>query len=899
MRGAGIGSSQVVEGLGIVLAGLVERGAAGEEDGRSDDVHRGDGSDGIGRNLLVAGHAHQAAMEEVTDLLGDLGGVELNALLAIELDRKVDERRGVDRQTVAQDVDDADGGTTQRVRIGRASRGLADGKDAGNGIELVGAGHDAASGALGQLVAGKAGTIVIADGVGDLVVLPHCGGIITAHHALLARELDDGVGHQVGLAQVSGASSVGGKMGTQVSLAGNSERELLNTLGLGEHATELLLEGDLGQALTELVKGDLQILLVEELGVVQAGAHDALVAVDHALGILGLAVGNDHELTRQLALAVIDREVALVGEHRLADDLVRDLEELLIEGTDEHRRPLAEVDDLLKDLLGRIDVAARTGSLDLGDTGKDGLATALGGEHAGILEHLLVDVGAGDHMVTGAKHPMAARGVAARHVSKRHGHDVLAQKAANPADRTHERGVLVAPALRTVVGPLQAGDGLLAQGRQNRGGRGGRNVLLGKDVLTAVGVLATDQILGSHTALAGKALGGLGGVTVSVEGDVGRGATLDLVNLIGRGGDVGNERGQATRARDHADLAVGQTGLVETLGDHGAKLFDGIVQRCRGHFLRTDLKQEILSVCHGLRHLAFLIGILVDSGDLGHIGLAARLGDGANAQDVVGALDCGQRTAGIEQVEGMAALHDAVVRRQRQLALQAGVALGLVVVKLLTHHLDVGDLKVVGTKLALVLQEHVAIGHGRAVGQVAPHQIVDGVDALRIHGDALQAIGDLDGHGVDLDTAHLLEVRKLRNLHAVEPDLPAKTPGAERRALPVVLDKADVMVVGIQANGGKRPQVELLGVDRRGLDEHLELIIVLHAVGVLAVAAVGGTAAGLCIAGAPLGGTERAQRGRGMEGTGTDLGVIGLHNDAALLAPVLLEAQDDVLEGKR
>ena len=67
------------------------------------------------------------------------------------------------------------------------------------------------------------------------------------------------------------------------------------------------------------------------------------------------------------------------------------------------------------------------------------------------------------------------------------------------------------------------------------------------------------------------------------------------MNLIGRGGNVGNERSQATRARDHADLAVGQTGLVETLGDHGTKLLDGIVQRCRGHFLRTDLKQESLA----------------------------------------------------------------------------------------------------------------------------------------------------------------------------------------------------------------------------------------------------------------------------------------------------------------
>ena len=381
-------------------------------------MHRGDGGDGIGRNLFVAGHAHQAAMEEVTNLLGDLGGVELNALLTVEFEGKVDERRGVDRQTVAQDVDNADSGTTQRVGVGGAGRGLADGKDTGDGIELVGAGHDAASGALGQLVTGKTGTIVIANSMGDLVVLPHRGRVITAHHALLARELDDGVGHQVCLAQVCGASSVGGKMGAQVSLAGDSERELLDALGLGEHATELLLEGNLGQTLTELVEGDLQVLLVEELSVVQTGAHDALVTVDHSLGVLGLAVGDDHELTRQLALAVIDREVALVGEHGLADNLVRDLEELLVESTDEHRRPLAEVNDLLKDLLGRIDMAAGASGLDLGDTGKDGLATALGRKHAGVLEYLLVGGGAGDNVVTGAEHAMAARGVAARHVGK-------------------------------------------------------------------------------------------------------------------------------------------------------------------------------------------------------------------------------------------------------------------------------------------------------------------------------------------------------------------------------------------------------------------------------------------------------------------------------------------------
>ena len=72
----------------------------------------------------------------------------------------------------------------------------------------------------------------------------------------------------------------------------------------------------------------------------------------------------------------------------------------------------------------------------------------------------------------------------------------------------------------------------------------------------------------------------------------------------------------------------------------------------------------------------------------------------------------------------------------------------------------------------------------------------------------------------------------------------------------------------------------------------------LHAVGVLAVAAVGGTAAGLGIAGAPGLGTEAAQRRGRVEGAGADLGVVGLHDDAAMAAPELLEPENDLLEGK-
>ena len=52
--------------------------------------------------------------------------------------------------------------------------------------------------------------------------------------------------------------------------------------------------------------------------------------------------------------------------------------------------------------------------------------------------------------------------------------------------------------------------------------------------------------------------------------------------------------------------------------------------------------------------------------------------------------------------------------------------------------------------------------------------------------------------GRQVEAADLLEVRELRDLHAVQPDLPAEAPGAEGRALPVVLDEADVVLEQVE-----------------------------------------------------------------------------------------------------
>ena len=72
----------------------------------------------------------------------------------------------------------------------------------------------------------------------------------------------------------------------------------------------------------------------------------------------------------------------------------------------------------------------------------------------------------------------------------------------------------------------------------------------------------------------------------------------------------------------------------------------------------------------------------------------------------------------------------------------------------------------------------------------------------------------------------------------------------------------------------------------------------LQAVGVLAVAAVGGTAARLNVGRFPRCRAKAAQRSGGMEGARAHLVIVGLHDYAAQVRPIALEAQDHVLESQ-
>ena len=106
------------------------------------------------------------------------------------------------------------------------------------------------------------------------------------------------------------------------------------------------------------------------------------------------------------------------------------------------------------------------------------------------------------------------------------------------------------------------------------------------------------------------------------------------------------------------------------------------------------------------------------------------------------------------------------IGRQGQCALGQPGGLALVKLKLRKQLLDVCLDKIKRRHFHFVLVIHVAIGH-HASRRIGPYQVIDRFHALQIHRNALEAIGNLSGHRKTLQTAGLLEVRELRNLHTV------------------------------------------------------------------------------------------------------------------------------------
>lgn len=97
-----------------------------------------------------------------------------------------------------------------------------------------------------------------------------------------------------------------------------------------------------------------------------------------------------------------------------------------------------------------------------------------------------------------------------------------------------------------------------------------------------------------------------------------------------------------------------------------------------------------------------------------------------------------------------------------------------------------------------------------------PFQIEHVLLLLDVRSKPLHTVRDFNGDRVRLDAADLLEIRKLRNLHSVKPYLPAESPSAKPRMLPVILNKTDVMLKRVNAKPLQALQINLLNVVGEG-----------------------------------------------------------------------------------
>src|SRR5262249_25870321 len=238
--------------------------------------------------------------------------------------------------------------------------------------------------------------------------------------------------------------------------------------------------------------------------------------------------------------------------------------------------------------------------------------------------------------------------------------------------------------------------------------------------------------------------------------------------------------------------------------------------------------------------------------------------------------------------------------RNKSKAVQKVLAFLLVRIQVFPQLLNIRPLEVVYRHLQLFLIAHIAIENGLPARRIArPHDVINAIDVLQERSDALQTKGQLGADGIEIDAAALLEVGELRDLEAIEHHLPAHAPCRQRRRLPVILFELDVVFAQIDAESLKRFEVQLLHIVRRRLQDYLKLHMLVEAVGIVAVASVGGAAGRLNVSYLVRLGTKHTEKRFRGHGAGADFDIIRLLQNAAALRPELLQAKDHFLKCRR
>ena len=147
-----------------------------------------------------------------------------------------------------------------------------------------------------------------------------------------------------------------------------------------------------------------------------------------------------------------------------------------------------------------------------------------------------------------------------------------------------------------------------------------------------------------------------------------------------------------------------------------------------------------------------------------------------------------------------------------------------------------------------------------------------------------------------IDTADLLEISELRDFHSVQPHFPTDPPGAERGRLPVILDKADIMLLRHDPQLPQRLQIDFLNIIGRRFHDDLKLMVLIQTVRIIAVTSVIRAAGRFHIRHIPRLRPDGSEKRRRIHRPRPFLYIIRLLQYTAPRRPELLERQNNLLK---
>ena len=232
----------------------------------------------------------------------------------------------------------------------------------------------------------------------------------------------------------------------------------------------------------------------------------------------------------------------------------------------------------------------------------------------------------------------------------------------------------------------------------------------------------------------------------------------------------------------------------------------------------------------------------------------------------------------------MGSLKTIIISGKDQILLQKPVRFGFIFFKVSSVKINVGELEVKSRKFLFSLKVNIAVLH-----LLIPFNLKNGLLPLEKHGEAFQAISDFAGNRIEINPAALLKIGELSDFQTIQPNFPTQTPSPQGGRFPVIFHKPKIVLQRLDAADLEAFKIDVLNIGWGRLEDDLILIIMLEAVRVLTISAIGGTTAGFDIGSLPRLGAERLQKGVGRKGPGPDFKVVRLDHETACAGPVAVE----------